>query len=97
MKQMLTVAGGVFFAVSLTSLIFAGMSIFQTREYEQELAKRGQIEKTLSGWTGLEEFNKQKLQGMQNFTTGSFVVAGISGALGIGLAIAGSNKTSSSH
>ncbi|MBE9211322.1 hypothetical protein IQ247_01060 [Plectonema cf. radiosum LEGE 06105] len=93
MKQMLTVSGGVLFAIAIISAIFGGGFFIQKLQFEQELANRGDFNKTVSKIIGLDEFNKQKLEGIQTGVNTSFAVAGISGVLGIGLAIAGKTKT----
>ncbi|NJM19021.1 MAG: hypothetical protein HC836_12330 [Richelia sp. RM2_1_2] len=93
MKQMLTVSGGVLFAIAIISAIFGGGFFIQKLQFENELANRGDFNKTVSKIIGLDEFNKQKLEGIQTGVNTSFAVAGISGVLGIGLAIAGKTKT----
>lgn len=93
MKQMLTVSGGVFFAIAIICTICGGGFFIQKLQFENELADRGQFNKTVSEWTGWEEFNQQKLDNMQSAIITSVAVAGISGSLGIGLAIAGKSKT----
>lgn len=90
---MLTVSGGVFFAIAIISAICGGAFFVQKLQFETELADRGQVNKTLSEWTGWEEFNQQKLDGIQSAITTFAAVAGVSGSLGIGLAIAGKSKT----
>ncbi|MGF1675533.1 MAG: hypothetical protein ACFCUV_17890 [Rivularia sp. (in: cyanobacteria)] len=93
MKQMLTVSGGVLFAIAIISAIFGGGFFIQKLQFEQELANRGDFNKTVSTFTGWEEFNKQKLEGIQTGVNTSLAVTGICGILGIGLAIAGKSKT----
>ncbi|MBF2016070.1 MAG: hypothetical protein IGS23_12870 [Rivularia sp. T60_A2020_040] len=93
MKQMLTVSGGVLFAIAIISAIFGGGFFVQKLQFENELANRGDFNKTVSKIIGLDEFNKQKLEGIQTGVNTSFAVAGICGVLGIGLAIAGKTKT----
>ncbi|NJL80810.1 MAG: hypothetical protein HC836_41290 [Richelia sp. RM2_1_2] len=93
MKQMLTVSGGVFFAIAIISAISGGAFFVQKLQFENELAERGQFNKTVSKLSGWEEFNQQKLDGMEAAIITCVSVAGISGSLGIGLAIAGKSKT----
>lgn len=89
---MMTIAGGILFAVAILSLIVGGATFVQIIQFQNELQSRGQVNKTFSEWTGLEEFNKQELKKKQDVMVGSLAIAGIFGATGIGLAIAGKNK-----
>lgn len=92
MKQMLTVSGGVFFAIAIMSLIFGGGIFAKKNQFQNELENRGQVNKTLSKLSGLEEFNKQELEGMQSIISTSLIVTGITGSIGIALAFAGKSK-----
>lgn len=92
MKQMMTIAGGILFAVAMISLILGGVSFVQIIQFQNELESRGGVNKTLSQLTGLEKFNEQELKGKQDVMIASFVIAGIFGCTGIGLAIAGRSK-----
>ncbi len=92
MKQMLTVSGGVFFAIAIMSLIVGGGSFIQKIQFQSELESRGQVNKTVSEWSGFEEFNKQKLKGIEDVIFTSIIIAGTSGFIGVALAIAGKNK-----
>jgi hypothetical protein len=92
MKQMMTISGGILFAVAMISLIFGGATFVQIIQFQNELESRGQVNKTLSEWTGIEKFNKQEMKGKQDAMVASLATAGIFGSAGIGLAIAGRNK-----
>jgi hypothetical protein len=92
MKQMMTVSGGILFAVAIISLIFAGGSFYEVTKFQNELESRGRVNKTLSEWTGIEQFNEQALKDKQNIMVSSLVIAGIFGSVGIGLALAGRSK-----
>jgi hypothetical protein len=92
MKQMMTVAGGILFAISIISLIFAGVSFVQVMKFQNELQGRSSFNKTVSEWTGIEKFNEQELKGKQDTMVNSLVIAGVFGSVGIGLAIAGRTK-----
>ncbi|MCP6761490.1 MAG: hypothetical protein NHB32_22745 [Fischerella sp. CENA71] len=93
MKQMMTIAGGILFAVAVISLIVGGVTFVQIIQFQNQLESRGQVNKKISEWTGIEEFNKQELKGKQDAMVASFVIAGIFGSTGIGLAFAGKSKT----
>ncbi|NDJ18771.1 hypothetical protein [Myxacorys almedinensis] len=93
MKPMMTVAGGVFFAVAIMFLILGGTSFVGMMNFQKELESRGQFDKELRKWTGLDGLDKQELERKQSETTGSLVIAAISGSIGVGLAIAGKNKS----
>ncbi|MBW4614102.1 MAG: hypothetical protein KME21_12660 [Desmonostoc vinosum HA7617-LM4] len=92
MKQMMTIAGGVLFAIAIISLIVGGASFVQIIQFQNQLDSRGQVNKTISEVTGYEEFNKQELKGKQDTMVNSFIIAGIFGSIGVGLAIAGKSK-----
>ncbi|MEH2465214.1 hypothetical protein [Nostoc sp.] len=92
MKQMMTVAGGILFAIAIISLIVGGATFVQIIQFQNELGSRGQVNKTLSVLTGIEKFNEQELKGKQDTMVGSLAIAGIFGVTGIGLAIAGRTK-----
>ncbi len=93
MKQMMTVAGGVFFAITIMSLIAGSATFFQIAKFQNELENRSQFDKTVSQLTNYEELNKQKLKGMQDVIVTSFIIAGMSGFIGIGLAVTGKSKS----
>ncbi|KAB8335345.1 hypothetical protein SD80_003175 [Scytonema tolypothrichoides VB-61278] len=93
MKQMMTISGGILFAVAMISLIFGGATFVQIIQFQNELESRGQVNKTLSEWTGIEKFNKQEMKGKQDAMVASLATAGIFGSVGIGLAVAGRSKT----
>ncbi|MEH2154563.1 hypothetical protein [Nostoc sp.] len=92
MKQMMTVAGGILFAVAITSLIVGGVSFFQIIKFQSELESRGQANKLFNEVTGLKKFDEQELKGKQDTMVGSLAIAGIFGSVGIGLAMAGRSK-----
>lgn len=92
---MLTVSGGVFFATAIMSLIVGGGYFVQKVQFENELENRGEVSKTISEWSGFEEFNKQKSQEIQDTISNCLIIAGITGSIGIGLAIAGKSKATS--
>ncbi|MBD2414870.1 hypothetical protein FACHB389_33695 [Nostoc calcicola FACHB-389] len=92
MKQMITVAGGVFFSVGIMFLLLGGWSFWEKIKFENELKSRGQFNTTISKLSGWEELNKQELERKQNLVFTFLVIAGISGSLGVGLAIAGKNQ-----
>jgi hypothetical protein len=89
---MMTISGGILFAVAMISLILGGVSFVPIIQFQNELESRGGVNKTLSQLTGLEKFNEQELKGKQNIMFASLATAGIFGSAGIGLAIAGRNK-----
>lgn len=93
MKQMFTVSGGVFFATAIMSLIVGGGYFVQKVQFQNELENRGQVSKTISEWSGFEEFNNQKSEKIQDAISTSVLIAGITGSIGIGLAFAGKSKT----
>lgn len=93
MKQMMIVAGGVFFAVSILCLILGGFAIAEKNKFEKELESRDAIAKELnrsSGWD--DTVNKPKLETLQSSISGSFITAGVTGSIAVGLAIAGRSK-----
>ncbi|BAZ13413.1 hypothetical protein NIES4071_52520 [Calothrix sp. NIES-4071] len=92
MKQMLTVAGGVFFAIGIMSFIFGGWTFLEKAKFENELASRDQTNKFISQVAGLDLLNKRELELKQNIMISSFVAAGISSSIGVGLAVAGKTK-----
>lgn len=92
MKQMMTISGGILFAVAMISLIFGGATFVQIMQFQNELKSRGQVNKILSEVTGLEKFNEQELKGKQDVMFASLATAGIFGSAGIGLAIVGRSK-----
>ncbi|NMG08995.1 hypothetical protein [Brasilonema sp. UFV-L1] len=92
MKQMMTISGGILFAVAMISLIFGGATFVRIIQFQNELKSRGQANKIFSEVTGLEKFNEQELKGKQDVMFASLATAGIFGSAGIGLAIAGRNK-----
>jgi len=90
---MMTVAGGVFFAISILCLIFGGFAIAEKGKFEKELESRDSITKELnrsSGWD--DTVNKPKLENIQGGISGSFIAAGVTGSVAVGLAIAGRSK-----
>jgi hypothetical protein len=93
MKQMMTIAGGILFAIASISLIVGGVSVFQIVQFQNELESRGQVNKALSELTGIEKLNEQELKRKQDAMIASFAIAGIFGFVGIGLAFAGKSKT----
>lgn len=92
MKQMLTTAGGVFFAIGIISLILGGWSFIEKIKLQNELASRNQFIKTISELTDVEVFNNKELQKKQDAAVTFLVITGISGSIGIGLALAGKSK-----
>ncbi|MCU0526961.1 MAG: hypothetical protein MUF72_19305 [Elainella sp. Prado103] len=93
MRQMMTVAGGVFFAISILCLIFGGFAITEKSKFEKELENRDPITRGLNQGLGWDEaVNKPKLESLQSSVSGSFIAAGVTGAIAIGLAIAGRSK-----
>jgi hypothetical protein len=92
MKQMMTVAGGILFAVAMISLIFGGATFFQIIQFQNELESRSQADKLFREVTRLKQFDEQALKGKQDAMVASLAIAGIFGSVGIGLAIAGRNK-----
>jgi hypothetical protein len=92
MKQMMTIAGGILFAVGMISLIVGGATFVQLIQFENELKSRGQANKLLSEVTGLEEFKKKELKGKQDVMFGSLATAGIFGSVGIVLAMTGRSQ-----
>ncbi|MBD2344133.1 hypothetical protein [Anabaena subtropica] len=93
MKQMMTVAGGILFAVAIISLIFGGASFFQIIQFQNELESRSQADKLFRKVTDLDKFDEQALKGKQDAMVTSLAIAGIFGSVGIGLAVAGRSKT----
>jgi hypothetical protein len=92
-KQMMTVAGGVFFAIALLCLILGGFTISEKNKFEKELESRDAITKELnknSGWDNT--VNNPKLEALENSISGSFMAAGVTGAIAVGLAVAGRSK-----
>ncbi len=93
MKPMFVTAGGVFFAISILCVILGGFAIAEKNKFETELANRDPITRELNKNTGWDDtVNKPKLESLQSSISGSFTAAGIFGAMGIGLAIAGKSK-----
>jgi hypothetical protein len=93
MKQMMIVAGGVFFAISILCLILGGFAMADKNKFEKELESRDAITKELnksSGWD--DSVNKPKLETLQSSISGSFIGAGVAGSIAIGLAVAGRSK-----
>lgn len=52
MKQMMTVAGGVFFAIAILYLILGGFAISEKDKFEKELESRDAITKELNKNSG---------------------------------------------
>jgi hypothetical protein len=93
MRQMMTVAGGMFFAIAILCLIFGGFAIAEKNKFEKELESRNPITKGLNQGLGWDDtVNKPKLEFLQSSISGSFIAAGVTGSIAIGLAIAGRNK-----
>lgn len=93
MKQMMTVAGGVFFAIALLCLMFGGFAIAEKSKFEKELESRDSITKGLNQGLGWDDtINKPKLESLESSISGSFMAAGITGSIAVGLAIAGRSK-----
>jgi hypothetical protein len=93
MRQMMIVAGGVFFAISILCLILGGFAITEKNKFEKELDSRDAITKELnksSGWD--DTVNKPKLENLQSSISGSFIGAGVTGSIAVGLAVAGRSK-----
>lgn len=98
---MMIVAGGVFFAVSVLCLMVGSFAVIEKGKFEKALATsekelEGQdaLTRQLSQKFGLDRtINKFILEALQNSIAGSFTMAGITGALTVGCAIAGSSKT----
>lgn len=92
-RQMMTVAGGVFFAISILCLILGGFSIAEKNKFEKELESRDPITKQLNESSGWDDIvNKPKLETLQSSISGSFMAAGVTGSIAVGLAIAGRSK-----
>ena len=90
MRQMLSVAGGILFAISILCLILAGFAIAEKNKFEKELESRDPVTRELnknSGWDST--VNKPKLETLQGSISGSFLAAGVTGSTGVCLAIAG--------
>jgi len=93
MKQMMTAAGGVFFAISILCLIFGGYAIAEKNKFEEELASRDPLTRGLNQSLGWDDaVNKPQLEALQSGISNSFIAAGIMGSIAIGLAIAGRSK-----
>jgi hypothetical protein len=93
MRQMMTVAGGVFFAISIVCLIFGGLSIADKNRFEEELESRDPLTRGLNQGLGWDDaVNKPQLESLQNSISNSFIAAGVTGSIAIGLAIAGKSK-----
>ncbi|NEQ28663.1 MAG: hypothetical protein F6K28_58805 [Microcoleus sp. SIO2G3] len=90
---MMTVAGGVFFAIAILCLVLGGFAIAEKNKFEKELESRDSITKGLNqnlGWD--DTVNKPKLELLQSSISNSFIAAGVTGSIAIGLAIAGRSK-----
>ncbi|UKO96356.1 hypothetical protein [Nostoc sp. UHCC 0870] len=92
MKQIMSVAGGVFCTISIISLIFGGASLSGMINLQNELKGRGKFDVVLGELIGTEKENEQKLKNKQNEVMLFFVLAGVTGSLGIGMILAGKNK-----
>ncbi|MGL5084082.1 MAG: hypothetical protein ACRC8A_21555 [Microcoleaceae cyanobacterium] len=91
---MMTVAEGVFFAISILCLIFGGFAIAEKNKFEKELESRDPITRELSqSLLRWDDFiDKPKLESLQSSISGSFIAAGVTGSIAISLAIAGKSK-----
>jgi hypothetical protein len=92
MKQMMTISGGILFAVAMISLIFGGATFFEMMQFQNQLESRSQTDKVLREVTGLKQFDEKELKGKQDTMVNSLAIAGIFGSVGMGLAIAGRTK-----
>jgi hypothetical protein len=93
MKQMMTTSGGVFLAISIISLIFGCLAFNEKSKFESELNKRDPVTKQVnqeSGWD--KNVNTPKLEQFQSSINTALIMAGGSGALAVGLAVAGKDK-----
>ena len=89
MKQMMTTSAGVFLAISIISVILGGLAFSGKSNLENEIKNRDIISGTISKELGLDKFQLAKLQGEIDL---ALIAAGGSGALAVGLAVAGKDK-----
>jgi hypothetical protein len=89
MKQAITTSSGVFLAISIVSLIVGGLCFAGKTSFENEVKNRDVITGTLGKELGLDKIRLEQFQGYIN---SALIVAGGSGALAVGLAVAGKDK-----
>lgn len=95
MKQMLTSAGGVFFAVGLIFLIFGGLSFHDKIQFQNQLESRPEWQKKVSKGIGWDDVKQKELQQKHDLMMVFLIIGGVSSSLGVGLALVGRTKPTS--
>jgi predicted polyphosphate/ATP-dependent NAD kinase len=90
MKKMMTISAGVFSAISIISLIFGCIYFGGKFEIENEIKDRDIVSGTKNKESALDEIETARR--FQRHGTFALIVAGGSGALAVGLAVAGKDK-----